>query len=88
MGTMFSLTGAGRRVHDQPSLYPQYDTEEMKALLSAIERGALSFDGIVQAVPGKMFRVLQEMATALATGLLKANDAPTRTTAKRGHGHW
>lgn len=81
MGTMFSLTDVGRRVHDRPKLYPQY--EEMRTLLAAMqEHDTLSFDGIVQSVPGKMFRVLQEMATAMAAGFLEANDAP----GKQGHG--
>lgn len=92
MGIMFTLTDAGRRLHDHPKRYPQYGSE-MMAILAAIQaHGAgLSFDDIVRHVPGEMFRVLQEMAIGMATGLLKADDAPPQRSDKDrglGHGRW
>lgn len=92
MGIMFSLTGEGRRVHEQPGLYSQHDTAEMRAILAAIQKhGVLSFDDIVRSAPGEMFRVLQEMATGMAMGLLEADDASPQQPDKDrglGHGRW
>jgi len=95
MGIMFSLTDAGRLVHNQPGLYPQFSSEEMRTILGALEHGALSFDDIVRNMPWKMFRVLQEMAAGMAMGVLKAESSPgpdcqigQDQDRGLGHGHW
>lgn len=96
MVTKFSLTVAGHRVHDHPTLYPQHDTERpLLAALQAHDAG-LSFDDIIQSVPGKIFEVLQSMAVGMAMGLLNAEPSPqqqelnsgTDRDTGLGHGRW
>ena len=88
MGIMFSLTDAGRRVHDQPRLYPQYGADGL-ALLAAIQAhdAGLSFEDIIQSVPGEMFRVLQLMATGMAAGLLSTDAPRSRDEPDKDRGH-
>lgn len=89
MWIMFSLTDAGRRVHDRPGRYPQHGAE--MALLAAMQaHDALSFEDIIRSVSGEMFKVLQAMATAMASGLLEELPDTERAGKDRGlgHGRW